>query len=119
MVDVAIAHFDQKGLAALDDFNRAEASAFKNDEMHVVVQSTGPDAKIVAHAGNPELVGEPLSEIVNAQGRSIATKISDNATAEGDLFQYDWLNQARGRVEKKISWAVRHKDLVFIVGFFR
>lgn len=119
MVASAIARFDATGLAALEEFNRGEASDFNKGELYIVVQSTGADAKIVAHAANPALVGEPIAGIMDSHGRKFALEISETATAEGSWFDYDWLNPASGKVEPKTSWAVRHKDLVFVVGFYR
>jgi hypothetical protein len=119
MVASAIVHFDANGVAALDEFNLGEASAFRKGELYVVVQSTGAEAKIVAHAGNPSLVGVEIAGIVDSHGSKFAVEISDKATADGGWFDYDWLNPASGNVEPKTSWAVRHKDLVFVVGFYR
>ena len=119
IVASAIARFDEVGPAALEEISTGEASAFRNGALYVVVQSTGADAKIVAHAGNPALVGTALTEIADSQGKLFAVEISDKATAEGGWFDYDWLNPSSGKVEAKTSWAVRHKDLVFVAGIYR
>ena len=119
MVAAAIARFDDAGPALLEEINSGEASDFKNGSLYIVVQSTGADAKIVAHAGNPALVGEPLASITDSQGNMFAVEISDTATPEGGWFDYDWINPTSGAVEAKTSWAVRHNDLVFVAGIYR
>jgi hypothetical protein len=119
MIASAIARFDEVGPAALEEISSGEASGFRKGALYVVVQSTGADAKIVAHAGNPALVGTALTEIADSQGNLFAVEISDKATADGSWFDYDWLNPSSSKVEAKTSWAVRHDDLVFVAGIYR
>lgn len=119
IVASAIARFDAVGPAVLEEISSGEASGFRKGALYVVVQSTGANAKIVAHAGNPALVGMALTDIADSQGNLFAVEISDKATADGGWFDYDWLNPASGMVEAKTSWAVRHDDLVFVAGIYR
>jgi hypothetical protein len=119
IVASAIARFDEVGPAALEEISSGEASGFRKGALYVVVQSTGADAKIVAHAGNPALVGAALTGIADSQGNLFAVEISDTATADGGWFDYDWLNPSSGKVEAKTSWAMRHNDLVFVAGIYR
>ncbi len=118
MVTKAIALFDEKGEAAFKVFDEGEASGFVEGEVYIVVNSIGPDAKVVAHATNGKLIGTPLTEIVDVNGKAFAVEMSQNATADGGWFDYFWHNPATDKVQRKQAWAVLHKDLVFIAGIY-
>jgi cytochrome c len=118
MVAKAIALYDEKGDAALAIFNEGKASGFAAGEVYIVVQSTGADAKVLAHAADPKLVGTPLQDIADPTGKKFGVEMSEKATEEGGWFDYDWPNPATGKVQKKKAWAVLHKGLVFISGIY-
>ena len=118
MVAKAIALFDEKGEAAFAVFNEGEASGFVEGEVYIVVESVGPDAKVLAHATNSKLIGTPLSAIADENGKAFAVEISENATAEGGWFDYVWLNPVVEKVQRKEAWAVLHEDFVFLAGIY-
>ena len=118
MVAKAIALFDEKGEAAFTVFDEGEASGFVEGEVYIVVNSIGPDAKVVAHATNSKLIGTPLTELFDENGKAFAVEMSQNATADGGWFDYVWHNPANDKVQRKQAWAVLHKDLVFIAGIY-
>ncbi len=118
MVAKAIALYAEKGEAALAVFNEGKASGFADGEIYIVVQSKGPEGKVLAHAADPKLVGMPLSEIKDPTGLKFGEVMSAEATAAGAWFEYDWPNPATGKLGRKKSWAVLHDDLVFISGIY-
>ena len=118
MVTKAIALFDEKGEAAFTVFNEGEASGFVEGEVYIVVESVGPDAKVVAHATNGKLIGTPLTEIVDVNGKAFAVEMSQNATADGGWFDYVWLNPVVDKVQRKEAWAVKHENFVFLAGIY-
>lgn len=118
MVAQAIALYDQKGDAAFAVFNEGQSGGFVNGEVYLVVQSRGPDAKALAHAVDPKLVGTPLSQIADPTGLKFAEEMSAKATQYGSWFRYQWLDPVTGKIRPKESWAVLHKDLVFIAGVY-
>lgn len=118
MVAKAIALYDEKGEAALAVFNEGKASGFADGEIYIVVQSRGPDAKVVAHAADPKLVGTPLKDIKDPQGVKFGEEMSAKATAEGAWFDYTWPDPATGKLAPKRSWYVLHDNLVFISGIY-
>ena len=118
MVAKAIALFEEKGEAAFAVFNEGEASGFVEGEVYIVVETVGPDAKVVAHATNSKLIGTPLTQIVDENGKAFGLEMSQKATAEGSWFDYVWHNPATDKVQRKEAWAVLHKDLVFIAGIY-
>ena len=118
MVAKAIALFDEKGEAAFAVFNEGEASGFVEGEVYIVVETVGPDAKVVAHATNSKLIGTPLTQIVDENGKAFGLEMSQKATADGSWFDYVWHNPATDKVQRKEAWAVRHKDFVFLAGIY-
>ena len=118
MVAKAIALYDEKGEAALAIFNDGKASGFEEGEVYIVVQSTGADAKVLAHAADPKLVGVPLEDIADPSGKKFGKEMSEKATEAGAWFDYEWPNPATGKVQPKKAWAVMHKGLVFISGIY-
>lgn len=118
MVAKAIALYDEKGEAAFGIFDAGKASGFLEDDVYIVVQSRGADGKVLAHAANAKLVGVPLSQIADPTGKKFGVIMSEDATEAGGWFDYEWPNPATGKLGQKKSWAVLHKDLVFLAGFY-
>lgn len=118
MVAKAIALYDEKGEAAFKVFDEGKASGFLAGDVYIVVQSRGADAQVLAHAADPKLVGTPLEKIVDPTGKKFGVIMSKDATAKGGWFDYEWPDPATGKLGHKRSWAVLHKDLVFIAGFY-
>lgn len=118
MVAKAIALYDEKGEPALAVFDEGKASGFLAGDIYIVVQSRGPDGKVLAHAADPKLVGTPLAMIADPTGKKFGEIMSRDATAAGGWFDYEWPDPATGKLGQKRSWAVLHKDLVFIAGFY-
>ena len=118
MVAKAIALYDEKGEAALAIFNEGKASGFEDGEVYIVVQSRGPDAKVLAHAANPKLVGTLLKDIQDPKGVKFGEDMSAQATPEGAWFDYTWPDPVTGELARKTSWYVLHGDLVFLAGIY-
>ena len=118
MVARAIALFDEKGEAAFAVFNEGKASGFVEGEVYIVVQSVGPDATVLSHAANGKLIGTPLTQIVDENGKAFAVDMSQNATTDGGWFDYVWPNPAADKVQRKQAWAVLHENFVFLAGIY-
>ena len=118
MVAKAIALFEEKGQAAFAVFNEGEASGFVEGEVYIVVETVGTDAKVVAHATNSKLIGTPLTEIVDENGKAFGLEMSQKATADGGWFDYVWHNPATDKVQRKEAWAVLHEGFVFLAGIY-
>ena len=118
IVAKAIALYDEKGEAALQVFNEGAASGFLAGEIYIVVESRGPDGKVLAHAAAPKMIGTPLAQIADPTGKKFAVIMSMDATEAGGWFDYQWPDPTTGKLGQKKSWAVLHKDFVFIAGFY-
>jgi len=118
MVAKAIALFDEKGTEAFSVFDEGTASGFLQGDVYIVVQSRGAHSQVVAHAANPKLVGTPLEKIADPNGKKFGVIMSTEATEQGGWFDYEWPDPSTGKLGRKMSWAVLHKDYVFIAGFY-
>ncbi|MEI8179931.1 cache domain-containing protein [Aestuariivirga sp.] len=118
MVAKAIALYDEKGDAAFKVFGEGKASGFLEGDVYIVVQSRGPEGKVLAHAANAKLDGVMLDTIADPSGKKFGTLMSAEATEAGGWFDYEWPDPSTGKLGDKKSWAVLHKDLVFIAGFY-
>ena len=118
MVAKAIALYDQEGDAAFRIFDKGKASGFLAGDVYIVVQSRGPEAKVLAHAADPKLVGTPLAKIADPTGKKFGVIMSEEASSKGGWFDYEWPDPVTGKLGYKQSWAVLHKELVFISGYY-
>ena len=118
MVAKAIALYDEKGEAAFRVFDEGKAGGFQDGDIYIVVQSRGTDGKVLAHAADPKPVGTPLDKIADPTGKKFGVIMSQDATEAGGWFDYEWPDPSTGKLGNKRSWAVLHKDLVFIAGFY-
>ena len=118
MVAKAIELYDEKGDAAFKIFEEGKASGFLDGDVYIVVQSRGSEGKVLAHAVNPKLDGVLLDTIADPTGKKFGVIMSKEATEAGGWFDYEWPDPSTGKLGQKTSWAVLHKDLVFIAGFY-
>ena len=99
-------------------FDQGKASDYLRGDVYIVVQSRGPMAVVLAHAADPGLVGTPLSKIEDPNGKRFGEIMSKDASEAGSWFDYDWPDPSTGKLGHKRSWAVLHKGLVFIAGYY-
>lgn len=118
LVAYALKRYDAQPDAVIQAINEGKDGDFRKGELYLVVQETGPNAKVVAHGADPKMKGTQLDVVKDDKGRLFALDISRKATAGGQWFKYDWMNPATGKVQPKTTWAVRHKNLVFLCGFY-
>ena len=113
-VSSAIEYYEANGLrATLDFYNSLESVdgqwyLFIYDEHDVMV----------AHATLPALVGMSASEIRGPNDYPTSLGIVAAASVDGGWFDYTYLNPARGVIEEKHVWAVRHDGLIFASGWY-
>ena len=76
------------------------------------------DDVMLAHAGNPDLVGRPSSVAVGPNGYPAAEAVAAVADEDGAWLSYTFPNPATGTAETKHSWMVLHDGLVFGSGWY-
>jgi len=105
MLEAAAAHYEEAGReAALADFT-AGNEPFRDRDLYVFCY--GPDRTISAHGADAGLIGAPIDELRDVEGKAFATEIWEVAHRPGGgTVEYHWLNPVTGEVEAKVS-AVR------------
>ena len=115
-VDQAIDRYEQNGLGeTLAYYNGAESI---DGQWYVFILDVRD--VLVAHAGNPDLVGRHSSRVVGPNGYPTGEAVVAVARAnpEGAWLDYTFVNPASGSFETKHSWVVVHDGLVFGSGWY-
>ena len=114
MVADAIQRYREAGPAVFEEITAG--GRYASGEIYVYV--VGPDGSSLAHAANPDLVGQDLSDLQDSAGLFVTRGILDAATPDGAWTIYRFTNPATGREQPKHSWVVRHNGLVFGAGYY-
>jgi len=105
----AIERYEAVGSAAFEEIT--SSGDYIDGEMYVFVGA--PDGVILAHAANPDLVGQDLYDLQDSTGAYIVRGILDTATPDGAWTTYRFTNPITGEEEPKHTWAVLNDGLVF------
>jgi hypothetical protein len=79
------------------------------------------DGTVVAHGGNPGLVGRSLGALRDARGRPFAAALIRIALTQREgWLSYDWVNPLSRRTEVKDTFSMRLRDdLICSAGHYR
>jgi len=70
-----------------------------------------PDGTVLAHGGNPKLVGKNLAGVRDAEGTHPILDVLRLGLAEGQgWLEYNWPNPEAGRVQRKMTYVLRIDD---------
>ena len=109
-VATAIYRYNQIGDDAFDEISDTDGS-FIDGETYTFVITT--DGIVQAHAANPDLVGDDISDLEDSDGSLVTQGIIDAASAQGGLATYRFNNPVTGEEDPKDSWVVLHDGLIF------
>ena len=73
---------------------------------------------IVAHAPNPDLVGQHISQALGPNSYPTGSAVAATADQDGAWFDYTYANPASGVVETKHSWVIIHDGITFGSGWY-
>lgn len=109
LVDRAVAHVQAVGQErAFTDFTRRDGG-FVDGELYVYCVAS--DGTVVAHGGNPKLVGKNLWALRDAEGKlPTIAQIRLGQTQGKGWLEYLWPNPVTGRVQHKVTYIVRIDD---------
>ena len=94
------------------------AGGFVQGELYLVVLDM--NCVVQAHGGNPAIVGNDDSELVDADGKRFSAEFVNVArTRAQGWVDYRFLNPKRGVVEPKSSYVERAGDFVVACGIYR
>ncbi len=113
-VKVAINRYESEGLdATVAHYNEQESI---DGQWYVFILDEND--LMLAHAANPDLVGQPASEAVGPNRYPAGEAVLAVADEDGEWFSHTFANPATGTVETKHSWMVAYDGLTFGSGWF-
>jgi signal transduction histidine kinase len=119
LLERAVAHIQAVGAArAYADITRPDGG-FVEGELYVFC--TTPDGTMLAHGGNPKLVGRNLMAIRDPEGTpTTATIIRVGQTQGQGWLEYLWPNPTTGRVQRKATYVIRIDERTICAsGYFK
>ena len=113
-VKAAISKYDSEGLdATVAHYNTGESI---DGQWYVFI--VDQNAVVLAHAANPDLVGQPASAAVGPNNYPAGEAVVAVADEDGAWSSYTFTNPASGAVEAKHSWVVEYDGLTFGSGWY-
>ncbi len=114
LVRDAISRYESEGLE--------ETVAYYNTKESVdgqwYVFMSDENQTVVAHAANPDLVGQHSSQALGPNSYPTGSAVAASADPAGAWFDYTYANPASGVVETKHSWVVIHDGITFGSGWY-
>jgi signal transduction histidine kinase len=109
LAEHAVAHIRDVGRdQAFADFSRPDGG-FVDGELYVFCQDA--DGTVVAHGGNPKIVGRNMSGVVGPDGRYANVEINRLGLSQGSgWLEFRWPNPATKRIELKRAYVLKVDD---------
>jgi cytochrome c len=109
LVERAAAHIRAVGpVQAFADISRPDGG-FVDGDLYVVCNSA--DGTVLAHGGNPKLLGKNLAGVRDAEGKQPILEVVHLGLAQGQgWLDYLWPNPEVGRVQRKMTYVLRIDD---------
>jgi len=99
---------------AIAEFNNPNGEFVKGDLYLFAIDFNGI---ILAHGGNPKLVGQSFLEMKDPTGKYFIKEQLDLAKSKGSgWIEYNWTNPATKKVQNKKSWIQRIEGTDIYVG---
>ncbi|HEY7746824.1 MAG TPA: cache domain-containing protein [Desulfuromonadales bacterium] len=116
LVAEAIAFYQTNGKdKALEEFSKPRGSFVKGD-LYVFVFN--PDGTIIAHGGDPKLVGRDFTGVQDPDGKYFAREFI-KIGPEGGWVDYRWMNYKTKQVEAKTAYLKRIDDVIIGCGAYK
>jgi len=106
LAERAVAHIHDVGREqAFADFSRPDGG-FVDGELYVFCQDA--DGEVLAHGGNPKLVGRNLRDVRGPDGRLANVEINQLGLSRGSgWLEFRWPNPATKRIELKAAYVLK------------
>ncbi|MGZ3238533.1 MAG: cache domain-containing protein [Burkholderiaceae bacterium] len=118
-VKKAVAHLKKHGKQkAYADFADPQNKQFHDRDLYIFVY----DLKgiCVAHGNNPKMVGKDLSQMKDANGKTIIQDFIELVNTKGSGWvEYSWPNPITKNVEMKSSYIVKVDDILLGAGIYK
>lgn len=116
LLDRAVEHVKEKGLAGVNDFNND--ARFTDKDLYVF--SLSKEGVMLSSGGwSAGLVGDNVLSTTDLRGEHFFQKIIDRASRHGEgRVEYKWYNASDGTEEPKITYFKEVDDIIVAVGYF-
>jgi cytochrome c len=118
-VKKAVAHLKKQGKEkAFADFADTQNKQFHDRDLYIFVYDL--KGVCVAHGNNPKMVGKDLSQMKDANGKTIIKDFIDLVNNKGSGWvEYSWPNPITKNVELKSSYIVKVGDILLGAGIYK
>lgn len=118
MVNKAVAYVKANGPEKAAE-ELTNGKTFKDRDMYVVY--TQFDGKVLAHGGNPKLVGKNLTGLKDSEGNPFFQMLLDLAKTKGKGWSgsYRFINPSTQKIESKVMYVEAIGDTYVGVGVYK
>ena len=116
LVARAVAFYKEMGKEkALAEFSKPKGRFVKGD---LYIFAYDPNGTIIAHGGDPKLVGQDFTDFQDPDGKYFAREFI-KIGPEGGWVDYKWMNYKTNKVEAKTSYLKRIDDVIVGCGVYK
>jgi cytochrome c len=116
LVEKAIAFYKANGKEkALAEFSNPRGQFVKGD---LYIFAYNPAGTIIAHGGDPKLVGKDFIDVKDADGKYFAREFI-KIGPEGGWVDYKWTNYVTKKIEAKTAYLKRIDDVIIGCGAYK
>ncbi len=116
LVEKAIAFYKANGKEkALAEFSNPKGLFVKGD---LYIFAYNPEGTIIAHGGDPRLVGQDFTDVKDADGKYFAREFI-KIGPEGGWVDYKWTNYVTKKVETKTTYLKRIDGVIIGCGAYK
>ncbi len=116
LVEKAIAFYKANGKEkALAEFSNPRGLFVEGD---LYIFAYNPEGTIIAHGGDPKLVGRDFIDVKDADGKYFAREFI-KIGPEGGWVDYKWTNYVTKKIEAKTAYLKRIDDVIIGCGAYK
>ena len=116
LVEKAIAFYKENGREkALAEFSKPKGQFTKGD---LYIFAFNPMGTIIAHGGDPKLVGQDFTGVQDPDGKYFAREFI-KIGPEGGWVDYKWMNYETKKVNAKTTYLKRIDDVIIGCGAYK
>jgi signal transduction histidine kinase len=116
LVEKAIAFYKANGKQkALAEFSKPKGQFTKGD---LYIFAYNPMGTIIAHGGDPKLVGQDFTNVKDVDGKYFAREFI-KIGPEGGWVDYKWMNYVTKKVDAKTAYLRRIDDVIIGCGAYK